>query len=800
MSDYSTNPAFIQQQPPDDNTKQNILRSISEPTHTPSYNYNTHDNNANIPSSSAPIQPHEQYRYSAEYYNYYYSQKPLDRRLPVPLIDNTTYTHATRLIQAITQSPLLSAQAAYPPLHAFDTAGISTDSELLHAATNTAQQHPYTVPDDSSVHSGATSHTHSHAPSQYNAFGGSLLLHLPQHTPSQSPLIQSSYYHAPTQYNTYQQATTTSSDLDNFDLSKRFSLVSITDGGTDSFSDYSQHTNPYYNTQQQQNQPSQYNQYNQRDNNKPPLMYGSQYDTVVNARQQYLLQPQYSYQSTAPQLPQNQQYSTLNQYNTQYHNQSRRGNVIRGSTRGRGISIRGGGNTPRIDRTSYRNLIDISSYTPGSAAVESFRQNTDANNIPLQQCINDGILLELCIDQFGSRYVQQRLEQHDPHEIEQCFTIITPESLRLCSDVFGNYVIQKMFEIGTSEQRQSLLHVLSGSLVDLSTHMYGCRVIQRAIEVSDSTIQSLIVSELSEHVLQCIRDANGNHVIGKALQCISTPLNNSLIESFRGHTVELCCHAYGCRVVQRLLEHSTLEQHQFVLDEILTQINILSQNQYGNYVVQHILEHGTPQNKTAIIQGLAGHYVDLARHKFASNVIEKALQNGTTQDKQIILNELINDTDSGSSSIIDPYSDDITNPLILLVRDQFGNFVIQKIFDCLDTQQCDTLIQSIKQHINVLRKLPYSKHILSKIDKLSRSNDVNKPYISPSISSQQNLINIPAQPQQSYASTNTSNTTTFSQSQPSNPTNHTTFTSTTIKQPMSFAAIAAQSRASGSTA
>jgi pumilio RNA-binding family len=48
------------------------------------------------------------------------------------------------------------------------------------------------------------------------------------------------------------------------------------------------------------------------------------------------------------------------------------------------------------------------------------------------------------MDQFGSRFIQQKLEVASADDREQIFPEILTNAIALTTDVFGNYVIQKV--------------------------------------------------------------------------------------------------------------------------------------------------------------------------------------------------------------------------------------------------------------------------------------------------------------------------------------------------------------------
>ncbi|XP_076946928.1 pumilio homolog 4-like [Bidens hawaiensis] len=195
-------------------------------------------------------------------------------------------------------------------------------------------------------------------------------------------------------------------------------------------------------------------------------------------------------------------------------------------------------------------------------------------------------VIEFSTDQYGSRFIQQKLETATVEEKNLIFPEVIPRARSLMTDVFGNYVIQKFFEHGTESQRKELAGQLIGHVLPLSLQMYGCRVIQKALEVVDVDLQNSMVSELNGSVMKCVRDQNGNHVIQKCIECVPQDRIQFIVSSFFGQVVALSSHPYGCRVIQRVLEHCDDPNTQVVMDEIMNSVCILAQDQYGNYVIQ----------------------------------------------------------------------------------------------------------------------------------------------------------------------------------------------------------------------
>nr|KAI8736983.1 pumilio-like protein 2-like isoform X1 [Biomphalaria glabrata] len=368
------------------------------------------------------------------------------------------------------------------------------------------------------------------------------------------------------------------------------------------------------------------------------------------------------------------------------------------------------GNTFFQNRTMASRSASLSKEVTGrSRLLEDFRNNR-IPNLSLKDLVNH--VVEFSQDQHGSRFIQQKLERATPQEKSMVFGEILSAAYSLMTDVFGNYVIQKFFEFGTPDQKQTLAQRVRGHVLPLALQMYGCRVIQKALESIPADMQVEIVKELDGHVLKCVKDQNGNHVVQKCIECIDPKYLQFIIDAFKGQVYSLSTHPYGCRVIQRILEHCTAEQTSPVLEELHEHTERLVQDQYGNYVIQHVLEHGRMEDKSKIVNTIRGKVLLLSQHKFASNVVEKCVSHSSRQERAMLIEEVCNMSDGyGHHSAL--YS---------MMKDQFANYVVQKMIDVAEPPQRKVLMHKIRPHIATLRKYTYGKHILAKLEKFFMKN------------------------------------------------------------------------------
>ncbi|KAL0097017.1 armadillo-type protein [Phycomyces blakesleeanus] len=337
-----------------------------------------------------------------------------------------------------------------------------------------------------------------------------------------------------------------------------------------------------------------------------------------------------------------------------------------------------------------------------SQLLEEFR-NSKSKKYELKDIA--GHVVEFSGDQYGSRFIQQKLEIANSEEKQMVFEEVLPNALQLMTDVFGNYVLQKFFEHGNQMQKTILAKQMEGHVLSLSLQMYGCRVVQKALEHVLTEQQAKIVGELNGCVLKCIKDQNGNHVIQKAIERVPAQHIQFIMDAFHGQVYNLATHPYGCRVIQRMFEHCTSMQTGPLLEELHRCTGQLVQDQYGNYVIQHILERGRPEDKKVVIEKIRGQILQLSKHKFASNVVEKCVDYGTKRDRQLLIEEVLQNKPDG------------TYPLVAMMKDQYANYVVQKMLDVVDKDQRELLVNKIKPHLQSLKKYTYGKHLIqSKFD------------------------------------------------------------------------------------
>jgi pumilio RNA-binding family len=344
-----------------------------------------------------------------------------------------------------------------------------------------------------------------------------------------------------------------------------------------------------------------------------------------------------------------------------------------------------------------------------SPLLEEFRsRHNNSRRFELQDI--RGYIVEFSSDQHGSRFTQEKLDTASDEDRKMVFDELLPSALSLMTDVFGNYVIQKLIEHGTPEMRLQFMDRMQGHILSLSLGTYGCRVVQKALEHLGNADQMRIPDELRRDVLTCIKDQNANHVIQKILECISPSTQVDFIPlTFRNNVYNLAAHCYSCRVLQRIFKHCEDSQRRPLIDEMLRESEKLMHDQYGNYVIQWILQNGSKPDRDVVINKAKGNVMVLSRHKFASNVVEQIIRAASPEERTALIEEIMTPLQQEASI---PGEEAVVGA-VMMMKDQYGNYVLQRFLEMSRGQQRARLIALVKPALQSMKQSSsgYAKHL-----------------------------------------------------------------------------------------
>lgn len=331
----------------------------------------------------------------------------------------------------------------------------------------------------------------------------------------------------------------------------------------------------------------------------------------------------------------------------------------------------------------------------------------------LRSANESGYLRDIITCSEGSRLIQKLMESATTEEKANTFDILSPHILEFSKDQFGNYVVQKFFDFGNEEHKPFILQRLFGHVKSLSLNPFGCRVIQKAIEYASRSpdILSMLIREIQEGngISRLIYDPNGNHVIQRFIEKSPSHVINLIIDACQGNIAQLAQNVYGCRIVQKLLQHAPAQQRSPLVRKIIDRTVTLSYNSFGNYVIQFLLENDQDSRKE-IVAMIFRDFLKLSTNKYGSNVVEKCIIHSDEDDRELFCKFLLSRSPK--------------SPLIDMMKNEFGNYVVQKLIDFASVSQLYRIYDFMNSLDMRMSSFPFGKYIQSHIDKVIKQKEL----------------------------------------------------------------------------
>ena len=362
-----------------------------------------------------------------------------------------------------------------------------------------------------------------------------------------------------------------------------------------------------------------------------------------------------------------------------------------------------------INNNNFPNYpIQILNYVNGK------NQTNEAKPIAEDKYILDNLTIFLK-EQNKCRIVQEKLEEkkNDPNFIGKFFHNIESVLFETINHQFGNYVIQKFFDIIINQKNKTLITSffakIQNELFKISVNSYGTRVFQKALEKLDESnyenfeteeLNTIIHNLIEKHLFPLCFDKNGNHVFQKIIRLFPKTKNDFIYNQLNQSAIEICKLKQGATILQTSLKYANESQKSSLLHTILDDISTLINDEYGNYIIQFILDLKEKEYNEIIFTYITKNTLSLSKKKFSSNVIDKSI----IQDDELSIKLIKHMIDS--------------KVIPEMIKDQYGNYVIQKALTVTSgsifmsiIKQIQPVVQTLKQS-NIGRKI--YEHLMRK--------------------------------------------------------------------------------------
>ncbi len=331
------------------------------------------------------------------------------------------------------------------------------------------------------------------------------------------------------------------------------------------------------------------------------------------------------------------------------------------------------------------------------------------NNIKQQLC-------HLIKTQTGSKILQNYLKKTPPQIIHLLYNEINTKLNILLLDPYANYFCLKLFCFLNENDRISFLSLIVKNISIFSTNKIATYPIQYIVtHLNSKTEMQIIIHQINKNLMKLALDIYGTHVIEKILISFDKELCNEIFNFIIENFIFLSNHVNGLCLVKKILIIQYQNNSYIHLKEIiLNKCSELIENPYGNYALQIVIDNWNNNDLFDIFKQFFGHLTELSSMKYASNVIERFIEKNEEFLNEYILEICVKKNTIGT-----------------LIKNSFGNYVIQTALKYSKGKFKNILINSIENNINFLndKKLIHKwKNIISSNlidDNKINANEIN---------------------------------------------------------------------------
>ena len=239
------------------------------------------------------------------------------------------------------------------------------------------------------------------------------------------------------------------------------------------------------------------------------------------------------------------------------------------------------------------------------------------------------------------------------------------------------------------------LSFLAQNITVLGKDQSACRYIQKIIGENPSEGLRIFYEPICDNILELINDQFGNYLIQKILTYLNEDQLVNILKLISFHFFDICCNNHGTRVLQKFMDYSKTPKvvnHFYRLLKPL--ITPLLKELKGTFIVQKFAKV-YPDYEDEINEIIIQNSPDLSTHRHGCCVIQNYLELKDPIMTPRLLDKLIENC-------------------LLLIVDQFGNYVIQTILLMGVKKYGNKLAENISQNIVYYAKHKYSSNVVEK--------------------------------------------------------------------------------------
>ena len=286
----------------------------------------------------------------------------------------------------------------------------------------------------------------------------------------------------------------------------------------------------------------------------------------------------------------------------------------------------------------------------------------------------------------GSRIFQNYLKNTQSDILHQIFMELSPILSEIMIDPYANYFCKRFFSFLNQKDRIEFLNTIQSSITQLSVSSIGTYPLQGIIEEIGSKVEkNIIINAIRNSLDELCVDTYGAHVIEKIIGSFEEEFVSFIYHYIINNFLALANNNNGICIVKKLISFTHKKEiHEKVRKIIKENAFNLIQHPYGNYVIQIVIDTWDDNELAEILSLFENKCIYLSMQKYSSNLVERCIEKN-----KILLNKYIKEICE-------------SNRLSDLMKNHFGNYVVQKALKISEGVEKGTLVEYILKNINKL--------------------------------------------------------------------------------------------------
>jgi hypothetical protein len=290
-------------------------------------------------------------------------------------------------------------------------------------------------------------------------------------------------------------------------------------------------------------------------------------------------------------------------------------------------------------------------------------------------------------NQNGCKIIQKFLHNTPPEIIHLIFEELYENILTLLLDSNSNNLCIKLFLLLNPIDNSKFFSLIIKNFLLLSINKISTHSIQLIIsQIVNVNKRKIIVQIVNSNLMKFSFDIYGCHILEKIIMCYEPEICKEIYNFIINNFLLLSNHVNGlCLIKQFLIIQYKKEYFSLIKKILIEKIFLLIENPYGNYALQIVIDNWTHEDIIHIFQQFFGNCTELSIMKFSSNVIERLIEKS-----QVFIDYFIKETCINKKTIG------------LLIKNNFGNYVIQTALKYTKGNNKMILVNSIENNLGIL--------------------------------------------------------------------------------------------------